>query len=195
MFVNASIDEYIRINEIKNYIYCPRIPFYTLCLSLDRETALSKIGIENEDITKKRMKRRKHAAHAVHNGTRHLDVPVTHHDLRLVGRVDELIMTDDGVYVIDYKDTDRDYGYWRVQMTAYKLCLTAAGHKVLDCYIYSIPDQTYHSLKLAKRDESRLKTILASLQRMIETEIIPAPTRHHRKCVTCQYERFCNDVL
>jgi CRISPR-associated exonuclease Cas4 len=195
MLPETSTDDYLRINEIKNFIYCPRIPFYALCMHLDRETALSQMGIENESTTKQRMKRRKHALHAVHDGQRHLEVPVVHHDLRLVGRVDEVIESAAGLYIVDYKDTDQDYGYWKIQMQAYRACLEAAGYTVLGCYVYSIPDQTYHAVKPTARDSAQLHEILEKLNAMIERSVIPEPTPHHRKCQTCQYERFCNDVL
>lgn len=187
-------DHYLRINEIKNYCYCPRIPFYALCMGIDRETALSRMGIEREGQTKQRMKRRKHALHAVHDGARQMDVSVVHHELRLVGRIDEIVNTEEGVYVVDYKDTDRDYGYWRVQMLAYQRCLEAVGHKVLGCYVYTIPDQIYHLLKLTARDENRLKNILEVLWDMVEREVIPEPTTDLQRCRTCPYERLCNDV-
>lgn len=195
MLPEPSTDDYLRINEIKNAIYCPRIAFYTLCLGVDRETALSRIGIESEAETKKRMKRRKHALHAVHDGTRYFDVPVVYHPLRIIGRLDEVIETAEGVYAVDYKDTDQDYGYWKLQLCAYRRGLTAAGLKVLGCYIYTIPDQAYHLLKLTAREEKKLEAVVTTLHTMLENEVCPPPTPHVRKCYTCQYERFCNDVL
>ena len=103
------LSTYLRINELKNYAYCPRISFYTLCLGIDRETGLSKMGIEAEAEVKTRMKRRKHALHAVVDGQRHFDVTVFSHTYRIVGRLDEVVEAADGIYLIDYKDTDRDY--------------------------------------------------------------------------------------
>lgn len=192
--LNTNTDHYLRINEIKNHIYCPRISFYALCLGLDRETAVSQIGIENEADTKKRMKRREHALHAIHDGTRHFDVEVVIHNLQLLGRLDEVIETPEGVYLVDYKDTDTDYGYWRVQMMAYRLGIEAQGTTVLGTYVYTIPDQTYHKLRLTKKHTTQLNTIITSLQTMIATEVCPDPTPHVNKCYTCQYNRFCNDV-
>src|SRR5579871_6411125 len=77
---------YLRINELKNYTYCPRISFYALCLGIDRETGLSRAGIDAEAETKVRMKRRKQALHSVKEGERHFDVTVYSHTLQLVGR-------------------------------------------------------------------------------------------------------------
>jgi len=189
-----NTDDYLRINEIKNYLYCPRIPFYLLCMGMDRDTALARIGVEQEAIAKKRMKRRQHALHAVHDGTRHFDVPVLHHDLRLIGRVDEVVETEAGVYLVDYKDTDQNHGYWRVQMTAYRLCMEAARVTVLGCYIYTIPEQAYKPVKSTPKDEAKLVEIIGALHEIIASEFCPPPTPHIRKCHTCQYVRFCNDV-
>lgn len=188
------VDNYLRINEIKNYLYCPRIPFYTLCLEMDRETALSQLGIESESIAKKKMKRRKHALHAVHDGSRHFDVPVILDDYALIGRIDEVVETDAGCYIVDYKDTDRDYGYWKIQLYAYRLGIEAQGKMVLGCYIYTIPNQSYIEMKITQREAKKLDEIVQALRSVIETQICPDPTPHDRKCHTCQYACFCNDV-
>jgi len=195
MSVDVSTDDYLRINEIKNYLYCPRIPYYALCMRTDRETSLSHMGVEHEATAKTRMKRRKYALHTIQRGRRLLDVPVVHHDMRLIGRIDEVVETNSGVYLVDYKDTDRDFGYWHVQIAAYQQCLESMGYLVLDSYIYSIPDQRYHTIKPTNRNRVKLAEIVETLQAMIVREVMPPPTPHHQKCQTCQYERFCNDVL
>ena len=188
--------EYWRINELKNFLYCPRISYYTLCLRLDRETGLSRMGIEAEANTKDRMRRRKHALHAVVDGRRHLDVTVTSHDLRLVGKIDEVVETDDGVYLVDYKDTDKDFGYWRVQMCAYQRCAKELWSiPVLGCTIYSIPTQTYHAVKLNKKDNVKLERILEQLSETVNDERFPRPPKTAGKCRVCQYACFCNDVF
>jgi CRISPR-associated protein Cas4 len=187
--------DYLRINEIKNYLYCARISYYTLCLMLDRETDLSKGGIREEQEAKKAMKRRKHALHAVHDGTRQFDVDVVHHDLRYVGKVDEMVTTSDGVYLIDYKDTDRDYGYWQVQMLGYQLAAQAMGYTVLGCYVYIIPKKDYKSVTFKPKHQQQLTEILSALREMVETERMPESTSNMGKCLSCQYARLCNDVF
>lgn len=191
----SRTDGYLRINELKNAVYCLRIPFYALCWAMDRETTLSRMGIAEEARTKHKMKRRKHALHAVHDGIRHFDVPVVHHDLQLVGRLDEIVETDAGIYLVDYKDTERDYGYWKIQMAAYRGALTAAGETVLGCYVYTIPTQTYHTVKITKRERRKLATLVAQLHDLLASEVCPPPTTHTRKCYGCQYANFCNDIL
>ncbi len=187
---------YIRINELKNYLYCPRISFYTLCLHIDRETGLSRMGIEAEIVAKRRMKRRKHALHSVMDGVRYFDVSVFSHTHRLVGKIDEVVESSAGLYLVDYKDTDKDYGYWKVQMAAYALCMPETDQRpIVGCYIYSIPTQTYTETKTTKRDHRKLTGILGELHAMTRHEICPPPTPHRAKCRTCQYTRFCNDVF
>lgn len=193
MIPPSETEHYLRINEIKNYVYCPRIPFYTLILHLDRATALSQAGIEAEQTAKHKMKRRKHALHQVQQGERLFDLWVFHHDLQIVGQVDEVVTTTAGIYLVDYKDTDQDYGYWKLQLCAYQLAAEAMGKTVLGCYIYTIPDQTYHDIKITRREHNKLHTIIQAVHSLLEQPICPAPTPHTRKCLTCQYRRFCND--
>jgi CRISPR-associated protein Cas4 len=191
-----TTDDYRRINELKNYLYCPRISYYALCLGLDRETGLSKLGIEAEQAIKGRMKRRQHALHAVVEGERLMNVLVTSHKLRLIGKIDEVVKTADGLYLIDYKDTTQDYGYWHIQMCAYQLCVNEMFDlPVLGCYIYSIPNQQYMELEFTAHTVKKLYQILEALNTMVELEQFPSPTKQMGKCRICQYSRFCNDVF
>jgi len=188
-------ESYLRVNEIKNYVYCPRATFYALCLKLDRTTGLSELGIQAEKETKRRMKRRRHALHTVTDGVRHLDVTVFSHTYQLVGKVDEVVEAAEGVHLVDYKDTDRDYGYWKLQMQGYVLCAQETLRKpVIGTWIYIIPSQAYQPVRLTARDEQKLKTILEEIRTMVAREVCPPATAHMGKCRTCQYRRFCNDV-
>jgi CRISPR-associated protein Cas4 len=190
-----TTDDYLRINELKNYLYCARICYYGLCLRLDRETGLSTGGIRAEAETKQRMKRRKGALHAVHEGERAFDVPVVHHGLRVVGRLDEVVRTGAGVYLVDYKDTEKDYGYRAIQMLAYRLGMEAAGERVLGSYCYIIPQKEYVEVKPTARQRQQLDAAVAALQAMVRDEICPPATEQIGKCQVCQYSRFCNDIF
>jgi CRISPR-associated protein Cas4 len=193
---NGNRDHYLRINEIKNYLYCARTAFYTLCMGLDRQTSLMQIGMEQEEATKQRMKRRKHALHAIHDGAeRHFSIPIYHDGLRIVGQLDEAVQVPDGLYLVDYKDQQQDMGYWRVQMLAYRLCVQSMGQTVLGCYVYTLGDQTYHEIKPTKRDEKKLRDTITALWGLIEQDVCPPPTTKHAKCRSCRYLRFCNDIF
>ncbi len=192
----ADTSSYLRINELKNYAYCPRISFYVICLGIDRETGLSKMGTEAETEAKTRMKRRKHALHAIVEGQRKFDVAMFSHIHQIAGRLDEVVETPNGIYLIDYKNTDRDYGYWKLQMYAYWLCMSESSVlPVLACHVYSIPTQQYHLIRFTRRDEEKLHETLRALHAMIASECCPPPVPQLGKCRVCQYSRFCNDVF
>ncbi|MCS6837182.1 MAG: CRISPR-associated protein Cas4 [Anaerolineae bacterium] len=193
--MTINTDHYLRVNELKNYLYCPRTSYYSLCLSLERETDLSKAGHEAELTTKRQMKRRKRALHAVHEGDRVFDVALVSHVYEIVGRLDEMVVTEKGVYLIDYKDTDKDHGYWHVQMYAYQLAALEMGYNVLGCYVYSIPKKTYRALTFKAQHHQTFLRIRQELARMIADERCPQPIDHIGKCRVCQYVRFCNDVF
>lgn len=164
MEMTIDNDHYLRVNELKQYLYCPRTSYYALCLRLERETDLSKAGQVAEETTKKWMKRRKGALHAVHDGERYFDVALVSHVHEIVGRLDEMVVTEGGVYLVDYKDTDKDYGYWHVQMLAYNLMAQEMGYNVLGCYIYSIPKKAYQRSP-SKHSTSRLSCAFGKLWR------------------------------
>lgn len=186
---------YTRINEIKNYLYCPRISFYALCLRIDRETDLSLGGIAAEKDTKHLMKRRKNALHTVHNGIRHFDALLESHRHRFLGRIDEIVETNEGVYLVDYKDTSHDYGYWLMQMTAYRLAALENGMSVLGCYVYIIPDQVFRPISPTLANERRLIALIKSIEEMVLSERCPPAIDKIGKCRSCQYIRICGDIF
>jgi CRISPR/Cas system-associated exonuclease Cas4 (RecB family) len=124
-------------------------------------------------------------------GVRHFDVLIVSHQHRLVGRLDEMVETTDG-YLVDYKDTDRDYGYWRRKL-AYKLA-GRGGYRALDAHIHH-SRSTVHAVQFRPSDTAKLKGILEALHQMIEAEVCPPPVDQLGKCRSCQYARFCNDVF
>lgn len=188
--------DYWRINEIKNMLYCPRISFYALVMGLDRITGAATVGIEAEEDVRRKMQRRRGALHAVVSGERRFSMPVVSHQWRLVGRLDEMVVTEQGVYLVDYKDSDHDYGYWEIQMAAYQLCVEEKGDlPVLGCSIYTIPTRQYHAIAPGARAQRVLEKTLQMLQTMAETQLCPPPTSQAGKCRSCQYRRFCNDVF
>jgi CRISPR-associated exonuclease Cas4 len=190
-----NTDHYLRINELKNTIYCPRISYYALCLHLDRTTPLAELGIAAEQDTRRRMRRRKHALHAAVDGTRAYNVPVWSHPWQLVGQVDEVIDDGQSLYLVDYKDVEKDHGYWKVQMAAYKHCAEETFDRpVAGCFVYSIPQHTYHEVKVTARTTNTLIDLLDDLHQMIGMQVCPPPIPHYAKCRQCQYRRFCNDV-
>ena len=154
------------------------------------------MGIVAEAATKKRMRRRQHALHAVVEGERSFDVTLVSQQHRLIGKIDEVVETTAGAYLVDYKDNERDYGYWQVQMAAYRLCYEESGTMpCLGTFIYSIPTQQYHEVTPQSRQRNKLFSILETLDVMVDREVCPPPTRQRGKCRTCQYARFCNDVF
>jgi CRISPR-associated exonuclease Cas4 len=193
-----SIDtsDYWRINEIKNALYCPRISFYSLVMGLDRITGAAAVGIEAEEDVRRKMRRRRGALHTLVKGERRFSVPVVSHQRRLVGRLDEMVITEQGVYLVDYKDTDRDYDYWEIQMAAYRMCVEETSElPVLGCSIYTIPTHQYHTIVPSVRAIQKLEQTLQMLKTMAETQVCPSATSQAGKCRSCQYRRFCNDVL
>lgn len=188
--------DYLRINELKNYLYCPRISFYTLCMGMDRITPLAELGLQAEKQVKYRMRRRKHALHSVSDGIRHFDVILWSETYRIIGQIDEIVEMADGIHLVDYKDTDTDYGYWQIQLAAYALCAgECISLPIVGCSIYTIADMIYHPISVTAAIQRKLNSTLDALHTLLDTEICPPPVKVKGKCRSCQYLRLCNDIF
>ncbi len=191
----VETDFYLRINELKNFVYCPRTTFYELCLHLNLTTASAEMGQEAEREVKEKLRRRKQALHTVVEGERRFDVTVFSHKHRLVGKIDELVLAADGIHIVEYKDTPTDYGYWKMQLMGYRLCVEESYERpVVGCWVYIIPEKRYQPITLSKRDMKKLEDTRQFILQMIEAERCPPPVKQRGKCYSCQYRRFCNDI-
>jgi CRISPR-associated exonuclease Cas4 len=61
--------------------------------------------------------------------------------------------------------------------------------------LYLIPERRAEVVLIDKRLRATTLAALEAMRRMLDSEKMPAPAAHLRKCVACEFRRFCNDVL
>ncbi len=213
----------IRVTDLKQWVYCPRVFYYQACLPDVRPvTYKMKAGVEAGRAEEGREERRSLRAYGLSEGEREFNVPVRSVRLGLRGEVDMVITTGKGeVIPVDYKLSRIPGPHFQLQVAAYGLLLEEMRgvndcHEALHCFtqreygllleemrgvnvqrgfLYLIPERQAEEVRI---DERLRKTVLAALdamQRIVEREEMPPPTPNLRKCVACEFRRFCNDVL
>lgn len=188
----------IRVTDLKQWVYCPRVFYYQACLPDVRPvTYKMKAGVEAGRAEEGREERRSLRAYGLSEGEREFNVPVRSVRLGLRGEVDMVITTGKGeVIPVDYKLSRIPGPHFQLQVAAYGLLLEEMrGVNVQRGFLYLIPERQAEEVRI---DERLRKTVLAALdamQRIVEREEMPPPTPNLRKCVACEFRRFCNDVL
>ncbi|MEA3350929.1 MAG: CRISPR-associated protein Cas4 [Chloroflexota bacterium] len=189
------------MTDLKQWVYCPRILYYHYCLPDVRPVtykmkAGSAAGLQEEE----RENRRSLRAYGLEAGRREFNIPIASIELGLRGKVDMAIWVDDltnaEVIPVDYKLSRRMGKHFALQLLAYGLMLAETSNTPSQRgFLYSIPERRAHEIKFTKHIRSQLKTALKLMHQTLQSEAMPAPTPQRKKCVTCEFRRFCNDIL
>ena len=188
------------VSDLKQYVYCPRIVFYTYCLPLLRpETFKMQASQEAHQDEELREVRRSLRPYGLPDGERSFDVMLSSAQLGLRGRADLVIDTGEELVPVDYKMTTRRAGaHFRVQLTAYGLMLAARneppGRVVQRGFIYSLVRKRAQEVLFSEAMRRRVVRLTGRMRAMVESEHMPDPPEQRARCMACEFRRFCNDL-
>jgi CRISPR-associated exonuclease Cas4 len=190
------------VTDLKQYTYCPRIVYYTYCLPLLRPTTFKmESGIAAHERGEMLERRRTLSAYGLDQGTRHFGVDLSSPALGLRGRADLLIecaLDRESEWIpVDYKQSRRKVGrHIKLQLAAYGMMAADAMCGVARRgFVYSLLTRRATEVPLTPRLCSAVRKTVTEMRESIEGERMPDVPRSHRACVSCEFRRFCNDVL
>jgi CRISPR-associated exonuclease Cas4 len=188
----------LRVNDLKQYAYCPRIVFYQYVMPVQRKATFKmEHGKAVEEKLEQLERRRKLREYGLGEGTRRFQVWLTSQRLALSGRLDLLISTPQGGFPVDFKDTREPVRHnHHVQLCAYGLLVEdTLGQPVSTGFIYRVPRDDVVVVDITP--ELRLETLsmLQAIRAMIQAERMPAPTPVRARCTDCEYRNYCGDVF
>lgn len=90
-----------------------------------------------------------------------------------------------------------DYGlHFKLQLAAYALLLEQTwGLPVRRGYIYSIPLRESAIITISPALRANVVQAVAAMRVAVAGEQMPAAPASRRPCVSCEFRRFCNDVV
>lgn len=189
----------IRVTDLKQWAYCPRIFYYQQCLPKVRPTTYKmRAGVEAGQAEEGREERRSLRAYGLSSGQREFNVPLRSARWGLRGEVDTLISIPETgeVIVVDYKLSRIAGAHFQLQLAAYALLVEEMrGVSVRRGFLYSIPERRAEEIRIDRRLREKLAQAVEAMRLIVEREEMPAPVGNLRKCVACEFRRFCNDVL
>lgn len=198
------MDWLLEVTDLKQYTYCPRIVFFRYCLPKVRPvTFLMEEGIRQHEAEDEREERRSLRNYGLTEGER-----ITHLALRspkygLTGRLDLAIATPSRAaphaqgIVIEYKYSVQKAGpHFALQLAAYALLLEEAWNMpVMQGYVYSIPSKKAEPVPITSHLRKKVIQTIQRIKQSIESEAMPPPPQSLYRCATCEFRRFCNDVV
>lgn len=197
-------DLLFEVTDLKQWTYCPRVVYYRYCLPDIRPlTDLMRAGIAGHTDEAGREERRSLRVYGLTAGERTADLALHSTQLGLRGRIDLAIATPNRIasgaeaIVVEYKDSEQALGmHFKVQLAAYALLLEEAwGLPVRRGFIYRIPLRRAEAVSITPSLRATVKTTVEALRAMVAGERMPAAPQRRRQCVSCEFRRFCNDVV
>lgn len=194
----------LEVTDVKQYTYCPRIVYYRYCLPHIRPTTYKmEAGIAAHDDETEREQRRSLRPYGFTTGERFFDVRLHSEDLGIRGRLDMVVAVPERAHAdaelipVEYKLSERTVGrHFKVQLTMYALLLEEAWQlPVRRGFIYLIPLRQAVPVTITPSLRRQAHTQIAAMRTMVEQETMPDPPATRRPCVSCEFRRFCNDVV
>lgn len=188
----------LRVNDLKQYAYCPRVVFYQNVMPVDKKATYK---MEHGKVAEAKMdeleKRRKLHRYHLDQGRRRFHVWVHSQRLGLSGKLDMLIETDDALYPVDFKFTEgpahRNHAH---QICGYGLILEELyTRRVERGFIYLIPQNDAVEIEITDALRQETLRMLDEIREMVQREIFPEPTPYRNRCTDCEYRNYCGDVF
>jgi len=192
----------LRVVDLKQYAYCPRVVYYDYCLAGLRPTTYKMAaGIAAQERVNGLEERRSLRAYGVQQGERHYHVNVLSEKLGCSGQVDMVIETQDDhqprLIPVDFKLSRQEPGrHFQLQLACYAMMLEDDwGKAVTEGAIYLIPSKRVIKVPITARLRNETIRNLLAIRQMVTKQSVPPPTRQRSRCVNCEFRRFCNDVV
>jgi CRISPR-associated exonuclease Cas4 len=192
------------VTDLKQWSYCPRLLYYRYCLPEVRPiTDLMEAGIRSHADETGREERRSLRTYGIAEGERTFDVVLHSDTLGLRGRLDLAIVVPSRTapraeaIVVEYKDSEKAAGaHFKMQLAAYGLLLEEAWQlPVRRGFIYSIPLRKAEAISITPTLRRNVQLQVAAMHRAIAGELMPPAPTNRRPCISCEFRRFCNDVV
>ncbi|MGQ9459442.1 MAG: CRISPR-associated protein Cas4 [Anaerolineae bacterium] len=190
---------YLRVTDLKQYAYCPRVIYFTYCLPTLRPTTFKmEAGRDAHEQAVAQEQRRRLAAYGLKDGERHFGVRLVSDRLGLSGLVDLVLVRRDPpqAWPVDYKQSRRPTAHHhKLQLTAYGLLLEEVwGIPAPEGYIYSLVQRKAERVPLTRALRTEVLALVREMHEMLREERMPPPPNARRRCLECEFRRFCNDV-
>lgn len=194
----------LEVTDLKQYTCCPRIVFYRYCLPRVRPITYSmEEGIRSHQEEENREGRRSLRSYGLTDGERAFHLALQSSKLGLTGRIDLAIATPSReasnaeAIVVEYKLSEQKAGtHFALQLAAYALLVEEAWQlPVKKGFLYSIPLRRAEPVLITAQLRKKVVQTVEQIRQIVDSEIMPPPPTSLRRCVTCEFRRFCNDVV
>jgi len=188
----------LRVTDLKQWFYCPRVVFWTYCLPVEKKlTYKMEHGLAQHEILSALESRRKLREYGLSSGRRFFHVTLSSESLGLSGLLDLLIVTEDGrYYPVEFKETAGPILSNHIaQLAGYALLVEEThGQEVDTAFVYRMILRRVSTIRITPALKRKALAAVQEMQAMLDSERMPRLSPQRGKCIDCEYRRFCGDV-
>lgn len=188
----------LRVSDLKQWAYCPRIVFYNYVMPVDgKATFKMRQGRNAEEEIDRLEQRRKLSEFGLADGKRRFHYWCKSERLGLSGKLDLLIESDQGIFPVDFKATEHNVrANHIVQLCGYALILEERFSRSVDRgFIFLIPNEEIVAVDLTAGKKQETFDLLQTIRAAIWNQRTPPPTDVRTRCDDCEYKNYCADVF
>lgn len=188
----------LRVNDLKQFQYCPRIVFYNTVMPVERKSTVKmERGKEEEFKLDALEKRRTLARYELGSGDRRFHVWIESSKLGLSGKLDLLIVSPQGYFPVDFKYTrGRPHRNHVFQLAGYAMLVEEEFKTEVEVgFIYLAISQKVIAIRITRELKEKALSVLTEIRNMIQQGILPAPTEVRSRCTECEFRNYCGDVF
>lgn len=188
----------LRVNDLKQFEYCPRIVFYNTVMPLERKVSFKmQRGAEAEFRLDALEKRRTLKRYKLADGERRFHILLNSERLGLSGKMDLLIISGEGYFPVDFKYTrGRPRRNHISQLAGYAVLVEDQFNVQVETgFIYLAPLAELVAIKMTPELKAEVPRRLAEIRSMIYEEILPGPTPVRARCHDCEFRNYCGDIF
>jgi CRISPR-associated exonuclease Cas4 len=188
----------LRVNDLKQFEYCPRIVFYNTVMPLDRKVTFKMHrGTEAEFKLDALEKRRSLRRYKLAEGDRQFHVWLHSERLGLSGKMDMLVISPEGCFPVDFKYTrGRPHRNHIAQLAAYAVLVEEHFQTQVNTgFIYLAPIEELVAVQMTTELKGQVALSLEQMRKMIHEGILPEPTPVRARCQECEFRNYCGDIF
>lgn len=183
--------------DLKQYAFCPRKFFYGRCLPGFRPRMPKMDDGRAAHPKEARLQaRRGFSPYGLEGGERRFDVRVSSERLGLSGLLDEVIITPEAAYPMDYKLATWASPSFVAQIAAYCLMIEDAWQVASPAgFLVFIEQGAVERVEVDAGLRQQIEGWLAEMRKLVAEERLPPPTDERERCAACEYRRLCGDAI
>jgi CRISPR-associated exonuclease Cas4 len=187
----------LRVSDIKQFLYCPRIIYFTyVCPVQKKTTRKMEFGKEEHLVLDRLEKRRTFKRYNLTEARRIFHLPLRSTRLGLSGLLDLHIQTADAYFPLEFKFTTAEPALnHKYQLMAYAMLLEEHVLKTIRYgFLYLTPQNRIIPVPITDNGREFVLTTLQKIRRMIAREEFPTGSRKSARCTDCEFRNYCRDV-